>query len=114
MTDAWFWNVHLLSIKEGGWFKAIQLIMLFFALNANDTDVHNEKKTRCTDFEPNFKSVFNRCKWCFVCHFSIKYWIFKRQLSKYEQSHRHVLSVYKAVVVLLFKVHNGHKPVGHK
>lgn len=39
---------------------------------------------------------------------------YSRQLSKYEQSHRHVLSVYKAVAVLLFKVHSGHKPVGHK
>lgn len=54
MTDAWFWNVHLLSIKEGGWFKAIQLIMLFFALNANDTDVHNEKKDTLHRFWTEF------------------------------------------------------------
>lgn len=46
MTDACtcIWNVYLLSIKEGGWFKAIPSIMLFIDLNANDTDVHNEKK----------------------------------------------------------------------
>lgn len=46
MTDACtcIWNVHLLSIKEGGWFKAIPSIMLFIDLNANDTDVHNKKK----------------------------------------------------------------------
>lgn len=52
--------------------------MLFFVLNVNDIDVYNEKKICCIDFELNFKFVFNRCKWCFVCYFLIKYWIFKR------------------------------------
>lgn len=88
--------------------------MLFIELNANDTDVHNKKRQAAQILKPNFKTVFNRCKWCFVCSFSIKYWIFKRQLSKYEQAYIDASYQCMAVAGLLFKVHSGHKPVGHK
>lgn len=57
MTDAWYWNVHLLSIEEEGWYNAIQLIMLFIELNANDTDVHNKKRQAAQILKPNFKTV---------------------------------------------------------